>query len=1035
MLLLLFIFMKKIHSSKTLKEPMENLSHSNSDPEGSSRIDYSGTLQRSKDRIIIRGARQHNLKNINLEIPRDRFVVITGLSGSGKSSLAFDTIYAEGQRRYIESLSAYARQFLGQMDKPDVDYIEGLSPAISIEQRAAAKNPRSTVATVTEIHDYLRLMYSRIGTPHCPNCKRVIAKQTIEQMVDQILRLKEGTKILVLAPVIKGQKGEHRDVLKNLRRDGFSRARIDGKIIELEEEDEESKDGDSTETNRLRPLDKKRKHTIEAIVDRLIVRDGLQKRLADSIQTALYLSKGTVVFHLKRENGDQVEEQEIVQSQSMACPTCGFSLEELSPRMFSFNSPFGACKQCLGLGYLLNMDPDLVIPDKSKSIHDGAIVTMYDSDSWETHRLESLARHYKFSLETPVNKMKKEHLRILLYGSRSETVRFTFGNGRDRHWYYDREFEGVIPQLERRYFETESEYMKEWYSKFMSNQVCPSCNGERYKPEILTVTVGGKSISEVSNLSIKQALDFFSKLELSEKEHLIVSQILKEVKSRLTFLMNVGLDYITLDRPAASLSGGEAQRIQLATQIGSSLVGVLYILDEPSIGLHQRDNQKLISTLKTLRDLGNTVLVVEHDEETILSADYVVDLGPGAGIHGGYVVATGTPEEIKKCEESITGQYLSRRRTIEVPRRRRRAGASGKYLIVRGARENNLRNIDVKFPLGVFTCVTGVSGSGKSSLVNDILYRALALKLYGSREKPGAHDRIEGIENIDKAIIIDQSPIGRTPRSNPATYVGVFTDIRDLFAKLPEARARGYKPGRFSFNVRGGRCEACEGDGIIRLEMHFLPDVYVPCEVCKGRRYGRETLDIRYKGKNIADVLSMTVEEALNFFENIPRIKRKLETLNDVGLGYIKLGQSATTLSGGEAQRVKLASELSKRPTGKTLYLLDEPTTGLHFEDIKKLLEVLGRLTDAGNTVIVIEHNLDVIKTADWIIDLGPEGGAGGGLIVAEGTPEEVAMNPASYTGQFLKKILPVHVELKESIFYGGTSEHKVSHSLSPSLS
>lgn len=1013
--------MKKIHSSKTSREPMENLSYSNADPEGSSRINYSGTLQRSKDRIIIRGARQHNLKNINLEIPRDRFVVITGLSGSGKSSLAFDTIYAEGQRRYIESLSAYARQFLGQMDKPDVDYIEGLSPAISIEQRAAAKNPRSTVATVTEIHDYLRLMYSRIGIPHCPKCGKVIAKQTVDQMVDQILKLKQDTRVVVLSPVVKSKKGEHKEVLKNLRKEGYSRARIDGEIFEL------SEGGDEIESIKL---EKNKKHTIEAVVDRLVIRPGIEKRLADSIQTALSLSRGTVIFDV---NGDK--DHEIVLSETMACPTCGFSLEELSPRMFSFNSPFGACKECLGLGYLLNMDPDLVIPDKSKSIREGAIVTMSDSDSWAMRSLESVARHYGFSLDTPINKMKKEHLRILLYGSREEKLRFEFGDGRERRWYFDREFEGILPQLERRYMETESEYMKEWYSKFMSNQVCPSCNGERYKPEILAVTVGGKSISEVSKLSIKQALDFFSKLELSEKEHLIVSQILKEVKSRLTFLMNVGLDYITLDRPAASLSGGEAQRIQLATQIGSSLVGVLYILDEPSIGLHQRDNQKLISTLKALRDLGNTVLVVEHDEETILSADYVVDLGPGAGIHGGYVVATGTPEEIKKCEESITGQYLSRRRTIEVPRRRRRAGASGKYLIVRGARENNLRNIDVKFPLGVFTCVTGVSGSGKSSLVNDILYRALALKLYGSREKPGAHDRIEGIENIDKAIIIDQSPIGRTPRSNPATYVGVFTDIRDLFTKLPEARARGYKPGRFSFNVRGGRCEACEGDGIIRLEMHFLPDVYVPCEVCKGKRYGRETLDIRYKGKNIADVLSMTVEEALNFFENIPRIKRKLETLNDVGLGYIKLGQSATTLSGGEAQRVKLASELSKRPTGKTLYLLDEPTTGLHFEDIKKLLEVLGRLTDAGNTVIVIEHNLDVIKTADWIIDLGPEGGAGGGLIVAEGTPEEVAMNPASYTGQFLKKILPVHVELKESIFYGGTSEHKVSHSLSPSLS
>ncbi len=672
--------------------------------------------------------------------------------------------------------------------------------------------------------------------------------------------------------------------------------------------------------------------------------------------------------------------------------------------MFSFNSPFGACKQCLGLGYLLNMDPDLVIPDKSKSIHDGAIVTMSDSDSWETHRLESLARHYKFSLETPVNKMKKEHLRILLYGSRSETVRFTFGNGRDRHWYYDREFEGVIPQLERRYFETESEYMKEWYSKFMSNQRCPSCKGDRLKPEVLAVTVNGKSIAEVSRFSIRQSLQFFSNLDLSEREKLIATQILKEIRARLTFLMNVGLDYLTLDRAAASLSGGEAQRIQLATQIGSSLVGVLYILDEPSIGLHQRDNRKLIATLKALRDLGNTVLVVEHDEETMMESDYIVDLGPGAGVHGGFVVATGTPKQIAENLDSITGQYLSGRLSIPVPRSRR--VPSGRYITVKGAKENNLRNIDVKFPLGVLTCVTGVSGSGKSSLVNDILYRALAQKLYGSRDKPGAHDSILGIENIDKAIIIDQSPIGRTPRSNPATYVGVFTDIRDLFSKIPDSISRGYTPGRFSFNVRGGRCEACEGDGIIRLEMHFLPDVYVPCEVCKGKRYNRETLEIQYKGKNVSDVLQMTVEEALRFFENIPRIKRKLETLNDVGLGYIELGQSATTLSGGEAQRVKLASELSKRATGRTLYMLDEPTTGLHFDDIKKLLDVLGRLTSSGNTVVVIEHNLDVIKTADWIIDLGPEGGEKGGLIVAEGPPENVAMVEGSYTGQFLKKLV-----------------------------
>ena len=953
------------------------------------------SLRKSKDKIIIRGARQHNLKNINLDIPRDKFVVITGLSGSGKSSLAFDTIYAEGQRRYIESLSAYARQFLGQMDKPDVDYIEGLSPAISIEQRAAAKNPRSTVATVTEIHDYLRLMFARIGIPHCPNCHKVIARQTVEQMVDQILKFKENTKIQVLAPVIKAQKGEHRDIFRNLKKQGYSRVRVDGTVRELDDDDIS--------------LEKKKKHTIEVVVDRLVVKSGIDKRLADSIQTALNLSKGSIVFDVNEDKS-----KEVVLSEAMACATCGFSLEELSPRMFSFNSPFGACKQCLGLGYLLHMDEDLVIPDRTKSVRDGAIVTMGDNDSWSMHSLESIAKRYGFRLDTPINKMKKEHLNILLRGSNPNKNQRIWGSrekGKWFHhggWYHSGEWEGILPQLERRYSETDSEYMKEWYSRYMSNQRCPSCNGERYKPEILEVTVNEKSISEVAKLSIGQALQFFSNLDLTEKEKIIATQILKEIRARLTFLKNVGLDYLSLDRSAASLSGGEAQRIQLATQIGSSLVGVLYILDEPSIGLHQRDNRKLISTLKALKDIGNTVLVVEHDEETIRESDYVVDLGPGAGVHGGYVVATGTPKEIEANPESITGQYLSKNRSIAMPERRRTP--TSRSLIVKGARENNLRNIDVKFPLGVFTCITGVSGSGKSSLVNDILYRSLAQQLYESRDKPGLHDKILGVENIDKAIIIDQSPIGRTPRSNPATYVGLFTDIRDLFAKLQDSIARGYKPGRFSFNVKGGRCEACEGDGIIRLEMHFLPDVYVPCEVCKGKRYNRETLEIRYKGKNISEVLEMTVEESLSFFENIPRVRRKLETLNDVGLGYVELGQSATTLSGGEAQRVKLASELSKRPTGMTLYLLDEPTTGLHFEDIKKLLSVLQRLTDAGNSVIVIEHNLDVIKTADWIIDLGPEGGERGGLVVAEGTPEEVSMIENSYTGQFLRKILGTKV-------------------------
>ena len=947
-------------------------------------------LRKSKDRIIIRGARQHNLKNINLEIPRDRFVVITGLSGSGKSSLAFDTIYAEGQRRYIESLSAYARQFLGQMDKPDADYIEGLSPAISIEQRTAAKNPRSTVATVTEIHDYLRLMYARIGVPHCPNGHGTIAKQTVEQMVDQILKLKENTRVQVLAPLIKAQKGEHKDIFKGIKKQGYSRVRVDGKVRDLEDKI---------------TLEKNKKHTIEVVVDRLVVRPGIEKRLADSIQTALNLSKGLIVFDVNEDKSS-----EVVLSESMACPTCGFSLEELSPRMFSFNSPFGACKQCLGLGYLLNMDEDLVIPDKTKSVRDGAIITMGDGDSWSMHHLESIARRYGFNLDTPINKMKKDHLKILLYGSVPSKQQRIWGAkeraGRFHHssWYHSGEWEGILPQLERRYSETGSEYMKDWYSRYMSNQRCPSCNGERYKPEVLAVSVNEKSISDVSKLSINNALKFFSGLDLTEKERIIANQILKEIIARLTFLSNVGLDYLSLDRAAATLSGGEAQRIQLATQIGSSLVGVLYILDEPSIGLHQRDNKKLISTLKALRDLGNTVLVVEHDEETIRESDYVVDLGPGAGVHGGYVVATGTPKEIEENPDSITGQYLSKKRAIPIPERRRTL--TSRALVVRGARENNLKNIEARFPLGVFMCVTGVSGSGKSSLVNDILYRALAQQLYESREKPGVYERMLGMENIDKAIIIDQSPIGRTPRSNPATYVGVFTDIRDLFAKLQDSLGRGYKPGRFSFNVKGGRCEACEGDGIIRLEMHFLPDVYVPCEICKGKRYNRETLEIRYKGKNISEVLEMTVEESLYFFENIPRIRRKLETLNDVGLGYIELGQAATTLSGGEAQRVKLASELSKRPTGKTLYLLDEPTTGLHFEDIKKLLSVLQRLTDAGNSVIVIEHNLDVIKTADWILDLGPEGGDAGGRIVAEGTPEEVSMVENSYTGQFLKHVL-----------------------------
>ena len=962
---------------------------------------------------MVRGARQHNLKNIDVTIPRDSLVVITGVSGSGKTSLAFDTIYAEGQRRYVESLSAYARQFLGQMDKPDVDYIDGLSPAISIDQRSGSRNPRSTVATVTEIYDYMRLLWARVGHPHCPQCGRPISQQTVEQMVDQLLTLPEGTRLLILAPLVRGRKGEHQKVFEDIRRAGYVRARVDGEVIDLEEPPE---------------LDKYKKHTIEAVVDRLTVRPGAEVRLADSLETAVQLSGGLAVVApvagpagATAAAGADSDDQdgraaaagsvsgaggltEMVFSQNYACPECGISLEELQPRLFSFNSPFGACPVCDGLGVKMEIDPDLVIPDRRKSIDDGAIAPWAGSaGTYYPQKLEAVARHFGFSTSVPIDELDERFVNIILYGAGEETFRFAYENPFGQVRVYDTRFEGVIPNLERRYRESDSEAARAWIEEFMSSSPCPACGGARLKPASLAVTVGGKSIAQAAAMSVKEALAFFSGLQLTEKETAISRQIIKEINARLGFLANVGLDYLTLDRQAGSLSGGEAQRIRLATQIGSGLVGVLYILDEPSVGLHQRDNGRLLDTLKHLRDLGNTVLVVEHDEETMWAADHIIDMGPGAGVNGGEVVAQGTPAEIAADPKSLTGMYLSGRRRIPTPRRRREG--NGKRVVVLGAAEHNLKNIDVQFPLGLFICVTGVSGSGKSTLVNDILYRRAAQDLNGARTKPGRHRGIEGLEHLDKVINIDQSPIGRTPRSNPATYTGLFTEIRDLYARTPEARIRGYKPGRFSFNVRGGRCEACRGDGILRIEMHFLPDVYVPCDVCKGKRYNRETLEVTYRGRNIAEVLDMTVDEALVFFRNIPRIRRKLQTLADVGLGYIKLGQPATTLSGGEAQRVKLATELSRRSDGRTLYVLDEPTTGLHLADIHKLLDVLGRLVDAGDTVVVIEHNLEVIKSADWVIDLGPEGGDAGGRVVATGTPEELAAHPTSYTGQFLRRL------------------------------
>ena len=939
-----------------------------------------------QDHIFIKGARENNLKNIDVTIPRDKLVVLTGLSGSGKSSLAFDTIYAEGQRRYVESLSSYARMFLGQMDKPDVDYIDGLSPAISIDQKTTSKNPRSTVGTVTEIYDYLRLLWARVGTPHCPKCGKEIRQQTIDQIIDQIMALPEGTRIQVLAPVVRGRKGEHAKVFEDARRSGYVRVRADGNLYDLSEDI---------------PLDKNKKHSIEIVVDRLIVRPDGAQRLTDSVETASHLSGGIVLVNLVREG------QDLTFSQNYACDDCGISIEELTPRMFSFNNPYGACPTCTGLGMQLKADPALIIPDDSLSILDGAITASgwnsIRSDGISRMYFEALSKKYQFSLRTPVRELPESVRQIILYGTGGEKLELHYDQPRGKGVLYQ-PFEGVANNLERRYQETQSDASKREIEEFMSQCPCPACQGRRLKPEALAVTVGGLSIWQATELPVDEELAFFNGLTLTETQQLIAAQILKEIRSRLGFLQSVGLSYLTLSRSSGTLSGGESQRIRLATQIGSSLMGVLYILDEPSIGLHQRDNDKLLATLCRLRDLGNTLIVVEHDEDTMRAADYLIDIGPGAGAHGGQVVAAGTPEEVMADPNSLTGQYLSGKKRIEVPAARR--PGNGKLLTVRGARENNLKNIDISVPLGTFTCVTGVSGSGKSSLVNEILYKRLGMDLNRMKVRPGKHKGIEGEEFLDKVIAIDQSPIGRSPRSNPATYTGLFGDIRELFASTPDAKARGYGPGRFSFNVKGGRCESCAGDGLLKIEMHFLPDIYVPCEVCKGKRYNRETLEVRYKGKNIYEVLEMTVEEALPFFENLPRIYGRLKTLMDVGLSYIKLGQPSTELSGGEAQRVKLATELSKRSTGQTIYILDEPTTGLHSYDVHRLIEVLQRLVEAGNTVVVIEHNLDVIKTADHVIDLGPEGGDGGGTIVCTGTPEEVAACERSYTGRYLKKML-----------------------------
>ena len=940
---------------------------------------------KNKKYIRIRGANEHNLKNISLDIPRDELVVLTGLSGSGKSSLAFDTIYAEGQRRYMESLSSYARMFLGQMEKPDVESIEGLSPAISIDQKSTNRNPRSTVGTVTEIYDYFRLLYARIGIPHCPKCGKEIKKQTVDQMVDQIMEMEQGTRIQLLAPVVRGRKGTHVKLLERAKKSGYVRVRIDGSMYELSEDIQ---------------LDKNLKHNIEIVVDRLVVKPGIEKRLTDSVENVLHLAEGLMTV-------DVIGGEPVNFSQSFSCPDCGISIEEIEPRSFSFNNPFGACPECSGLGYKMEFDTDLIIPDKSLSINEGAITVMgwqsaSKKGSFTRAILEALAEEYQFSLDTPFEEYPEEIQNILIHGTNGKNVNVHYF-GQRGEGFYDIAFEGIVKNVERRYRETYSEASKAEYEEFMRITPCRACKGQRLKPGALAVTIGNHNIAEITSFSIEELAKFLDNLELTSQQHMIGDQILKEIRARLQFLLDVGLDYLTLSRATGTLSGGEAQRIRLATQIGSGLVGVAYILDEPSIGLHQRDNDKLLGTLKHLRDLGNTVIVVEHDEDTMFAADHIVDIGPGAGEHGGEVIAEGTAEEIMQVPESITGAYLSGRIRIPIPEERRKPTG---WLKIVGAQENNLKNIDVKIPLGVMTCVTGVSGSGKSSLVNEILYKYLAKKLNRARTIPGKHKKIEGVEQLDKVINIDQSPIGRTPRSNPATYTGVFDQIRDLFAATQDAKERGYKKGRFSFNVKGGRCEACSGDGILKIEMHFLPDVYVPCEVCGGKRYNRETLEVHYKGKSIYDVLNMTVEEALTFFENVPSIRRKIETLYDVGLSYLRLGQPSTTLSGGEAQRIKLATELSKRSTGKTIYILDEPTTGLHFADVHKLTEILKRLASDGNTVVVIEHNLDVIKTADYIIDIGPEGGAKGGTVIAEGTPEEVALNPVSYTGKYIDMML-----------------------------
>ena len=941
------------------------------------------------DYIKIKGARANNLKNVDIEIPRNKLVVMTGVSGSGKSSLAFDTIYAEGQRRYVESLSSYARQFLGQMDKPDLDYIQGLSPAISIDQKTGSRNPRSTVGTVTELYDYMRLLWARIGKPHCPKCGKEIRQQTIDQIIDQLMLLPEGTKLMILAPVVRARKGEYVKVFEDARRSGYVRVRVDGSMYELSEEIK---------------LDKNKKHTIEVVVDRVVIKDGIMRRLADSVETAASLANGLVIADVVSEN------RQILFSQNYACPDCGISIEELTPRMFSFNTPYGACPKCDGLGMQLLVDPDLIIPDDSLSINGGAIkATGWGSgaDSIAAMYYNALAEKYGFTLDTPISELPDGVKDILLYGSKGEKLDLSYERERKNSSFagkFSRPFEGICKNLERRYFETQSPAMRAEIEECMSEVTCPECHGQRLRKEALAVTVGGINIARMGDMSVTEAIEFVESLELSEKEHIIADRILKEIKARLGFLKNVGLQYLSLSRGAATLSGGESQRIRLATQIGAALTGVLYILDEPSIGLHQRDNEKLLKTLEDLRDLGNTLIVVEHDEDTMRAADYIVDIGPGAGVHGGNVVAAGTVEDICACPDSLTGQYLSGKRKIPVPSERRKTDKG--FIHISGAAEHNLKNIDIDIPKGVITCVTGVSGSGKSSLVNEILYKTLALKKNRAKVKPGKCAGISGIDDIDKVIDIDQSPIGRTPRSNPATYTGLFNDIRELFASTEDARLRGYNSGRFSFNVKGGRCEACKGDGVQKIEMHFLPDVYVPCDVCKGKRYNRETLEVRYKGKNINDVLNMTVEEACTFFENLPKLKTKLDTLYEVGLGYVTLGQSSTTLSGGEAQRVKLATELSRRSTGSTVYILDEPTTGLHMADVHKLISIIDRLAAAGNTVVIIEHNLDVIKTADYIIDLGPEGGDGGGALVFAGTPEECAACTDSYTGQFLKKML-----------------------------